>query len=175
MGAQAGTPRPSSARLFAFWALLAISATPAGGPGARQTVNHHHCLPGPSLAHTLKGKGKNLPALAPPPASREAGAGEEKGGLYAHRQEGTTSPPSPPTVPSGERRLCEAPETGRSRHAAGGCSAPGGGAQATVGEASGPKDLRKRPSGGRKGERTHSHCGTRKWSHGCHVLCPHRP
>lgn len=117
MGSQAGTPRSCSAQLCSQRCWL-ISATPAGGPGAQQTVNHHHCLPGPSLAHTLKGKDKNLPALAPPPASREAGAAEEKEGLYAHGQEGTTSPPSPPTMPSGERSHCKAPETGQSRHTA---------------------------------------------------------
>lgn len=88
--------------------LLADQCHPTGGR-AQQTVNHHHCLPGPSLTHTLKGKDKNLPAPAPPHARREAGAAEEKEGLYAHGQEGTTSPPSPPVMPSGERSLCEVP------------------------------------------------------------------
>lgn len=92
--------------------------------------------------------------MSPDPAFRpsveRAGAAEEKGGLYAQRQEGTTSPPRPPTMPSGERSLCDAPtawpEQTQSPPQVGGCgrprgeggsSATGGGSQVMVGEASG--------------------------------------
>lgn len=59
-------------------------------------------------------EGQNLAALKllPPPVQKLLQV-EEKGGLYAHGQEGTMSPVSPQTMPSDERAFCHAPEPTR--------------------------------------------------------------
>lgn len=119
-GSRPAPPDPVAQSSFFARGALGAQALLAGRchPG-RQPSDPADCksppLSGRALASPILRKGKNkiLPAPGPRPPVERAGDAEEKGGLYAHRREGTTSPPGPPTMPSGERRLCHAPRLAR--------------------------------------------------------------
>lgn len=110
---------PQTQRCLCSWGSLCLDAPgwsvpPSSWPGSPADYKSPPLSGRASVCSCFKREGQESPCIPPLrwPVKRP-GAAEEKGGLYAHRQEGTTSPPRPPTMPSGERSLCDAPRLAR--------------------------------------------------------------